>query len=293
MSIIRLMDENQNIPLSNSESHETADAASPAKDQERVYDFTPDLNIAPIKNPDQEVPAATETTTPIKKPSTPLQNAVETFDILKNRREPKNTPILPEKIGVPQYGNSIDARGPLVGAEKTPVNPMVIKAQNIVAEPATNENASGNEKALRTYESDIAEFMARKKISTAGIVIAENQKKELEKIANISQKTPEPKPEMPLQQAPKEVLPETKKAEIAIERELPKQERVGEMRQAMPLATETINKTIDGTLIANQENNELPRNHSGKKLFYLLLSMIFILGGIIVAYYLYSISPLA
>jgi hypothetical protein len=54
--------------------------------------------------------------------------------------------------------------------------------------------------------------------------------------------------------------------------------------KAMPSAIEYTQSNLD--------EMELPKQ-SGKKIFFVLLSMIFVLGGIIVAYYLYSISALA
>lgn len=77
------------------------------------------------------------------------------------------------------------------------------------------------QKSLRTYEGDIAEVMARKRVSSATIALAESRKKE---------------------------------------------------------GTDSI--------------SDAP-THSGKKLFFVLVSLIFVLGGFILGYYLYSISPLA
>ncbi len=282
------MDENQNLAPQNSAPAPGANDAS-RENQERVYEFTSDLNIAPIKNPDQE-DRLPPTDRPLEKVPTALQDAVSRLNIEKDLQgkasgapSPKNTATqapanapqsrYQEKISVPQYGNSIDERkgGP--------------------GENSTGSREPDKEKALRTYESDIAEYMARKNISSATMAIAEQEKKAfmepkvktIEKIETFV--------------APEIIEPETSKKE-----DLPAKEPAYNF--AFGTTIDRINKNTASDMTKNAfseeegsriivTDNKAKTMSSGKKLFYLLLSMIFILGGIIVVYYVYNESQLA
>lgn len=153
------------------------------------------------------------------------------MDEKQNQIDPKNNFVLPTE-------NIFDITPDLNISQSFPEvpKPVIQTQETVLAGTAdkTPEVAPKEvfvQKALRTYESDVADFMSQEKSSVASIAIAENNRREKEKDTVDSQK--------------------------------------------------------------NNERNSDERKHNLKKLSLLLISLIFIGGGIVGAYYLYTKSPLA
>jgi len=133
--------------------------------KERIFDISPDFNISPVEEgapiatePAQEVTKVTKS--PEVKQPAQLQQSSET--------EQPASPQQPLETEQPAQSPPPSQ----VESEKQyqPLKNKALDGLEIPHDP--------NYKPLRTYESDIAEALARKRTSTTDIVIAESRKKE-------------------------------------------------------------------------------------------------------------------
>lgn len=329
--------------------------------QDRVYEFTSDLNISAIKNAEPETERFADSSDPL--PAAPI-NLQDIPKPLQNL-----------------------SRKPLSTVSATP-------APNLPAAPSEKTSPaqlSAKERGLRTYEGDVAEALAHKNVSSATIAIAENEKREREKKAALEkekqekeirekqekerlererneaaekekqEKEKERSQKMALEQErvrreneekarqlgeqrEREVreheqrekerqialarIEEQKKAaeeerqanELAKQIEETKKEALqqkvppaplsptdgrvelghfhdvpGLVQSPLTIATDQIppKKVQASTRAERAASGETAGGSGRKKLFFLLLSMVFVLGGLIVAYYLYTMSPLS
>lgn len=261
----------QEKPISNNSDSPTDKTieTKPSENDEKMYEFTSNLNIAPInENEINSVPTKT-TLPPEIKPQTPLQEAVgkidispkETIETLKKQNAQKTAPVQTGPIVFDEKGNAISAVG-----------------------------SPSGEKALRTYESDIAEALARKNVSVADITIAEKEKRERER------KEKEERERLAKEQETQASLQASsyRETESQIPKQIPIEERLNLTSSIVePQQQEqgTINENIPQQNIGTNIPNKL--HSSSKKLFILLTSMIFILGGIVASYFLYIASPVS
>lgn len=184
---------------------------------DRVFDITADLNIAPAKDePSAEpippiasqlrtdpqptvaprpTPVATPAPTPVSVPTPPRPVPPPITQVPKNPIEPTQ----PNSFAAPKPPISIplsDFTKPLQKATAAPKTPSTIgigaKTNPIVPQNPISQTpippASPNKeeffpkdtdlKALRTYESDVAEVLAHTRTSTASIALAEAKKQE-------------------------------------------------------------------------------------------------------------------
>lgn len=292
-AIMGTMDEKQNPIVPPNASPDAVNATGNIGNQEgreeevpidRVFEISPDLDIKPVTNPDEQVPRApgsiptqeqpktglqdeigklnieaaiyraskaqgtvrgsasnlqgsqngqmrtTSSSTPVK-PSIPLQD----FSGALNKAQTQSSPAMTssptnQPTQSPIQGQNIQGQKPTTQPQSQQPQPIIMGENgNKVAEPVKPVEEKGNfvQKALRTYEGDIAEFMAKRKTSVASMAIAEN-------------------------------------------------EREG-----------------DGTTIGTEQSDEKQPSHAGKKLLLLFLSLFLIGAGSVGSYYLYRESPLA
>lgn len=179
------------------------------KPLDREFEITSDLNIAPVNNPDQVLPTKPDIISEQEKPHTglqdeigkmnieaaiyratkksnPIQRATPVADIegvhnLNEIKKPIDTvqpPIQsPTNIASTSgYKQSSMASQPL----KSSQTPISISAdgrlQNDKAEPVEKPTHPLAQKPIRTYESDVAEFMAHRNTSMSTMVMAEKEK---------------------------------------------------------------------------------------------------------------------
>jgi hypothetical protein len=284
-------------PISNRPADMTTtdtDTEEVADSSPRVFDITPDLNIAPATD---EV----ETATPIAMPENILGVAMRPAESEQKPPEEKVKPLQPE------FGPA-NPPAKTIGMNKTSfVQPTTDTTQ--VKEPASLQDAvssikispetqkSSNKptsipekpweaksdsilKPLRTYETDFAEAMARKRISKASFVIAEDKKKiedrEAEQVlspAPVPVPTPEAIPEIP---ATTPVIRTDETIMTSRPQEVPRKEDY--LKNARPPEDEEVR----------------PRNpHTTRNWLLSIISLILICGGAFAGYYLYLKSPVA
>lgn len=158
-------------------------------------------------------PAQNSIATPIKQ-GQPLQTKTNAQPNISNRINPVVPPIktisfskpisptIPRPIekptgkslqevataALPSYLQDVKPTTPSVTLREVPAQPQITsESPNVTTDPAFQNNL----KPIRTYEGDIAEIMARKKTSTASMVIAENKKQNgQEKISNNVETSP-------------------------------------------------------------------------------------------------------
>ncbi|MFA6315475.1 MAG: hypothetical protein WC648_03875 [Candidatus Paceibacterota bacterium] len=226
---------------------------------EKVFDITPDFNIsqiddsanidAPTQIPEIKVVQSNITSSIPNSTITPPQNTITTnippapispptpvkldahfikppINVLETVPTPPTVPInqaTPPSVPVSPVGNKPStepANPPTKTLGATP------NMTNKTPYPLPTESQNSDIKSIRTFESDVAEIMSRRKPSVTSIAIAESEKKTGEQ--NIATKKIDP-----------------------------------------------------------------PQKHFNSKFLLLIVSVIMVGGGVIGAYYLYSISPLA
>ncbi|MFA6404668.1 MAG: hypothetical protein WCW03_01570 [Candidatus Paceibacterota bacterium] len=176
---------------------------------ENIFEITPDLNIEQIKDL-----GTNEAKTVIADP--PSQK-IETVNVMPPSPKIETVSVIPQ--------SSSEVLKPVIQTQET----VLVSTGDKTPEVTPKEVFV--QKAIRTYEGDVADFMSHGKSSVASIAIAESNRREKEKDTVDSQK--------------------------------------------------------------NNERDSDEKKHNFKKLSLLLISLLFISGGIVGAYYLYTKSPLA
>lgn len=152
--------------------------------------FTPNVTINKVQTPQQPPQKINPIpVTPVKPANlAPNLNPVSTPPNITKEVPVKPVPEIPKTEK--SFGSIPlkDLSKPLASVRNVPANPP---AKTLGSIPETSEqngkvSAPGNSdlKNLRTYESDVAEVLARKKTSVASIAIAENKEKEVPKENN-------------------------------------------------------------------------------------------------------------
>jgi hypothetical protein len=178
---------------------------------------------------------------------------------LSNKKTEKNPENLQEAIAAIKNPIKTTTETPIV---KIPDRPWEAKPNSKV-------------KPLRTYEIDFAEAMAKKRISSASIAIAEDKKKEKEKEIIKSQ------PETIENTAYTYKVPEPIQSKIQKETNLP------------PVQPYPVKEDILKNAQPPKDNVIIKDSHSTRNWFLVIVSLILIFGGGYYAFYLYQKSPLA
>lgn len=161
----------QDMTSTDSDTEENGTSNSP-----QVFDITPDLNIAPAKD-DVENPTPPINIPDIIKPLPPKPVITEN-EIKKEQKNENATqygPANPPAKTIGSIGNASATKTAEAKAlnlqeailKDTEINP--IKPKVPVNDP--------NIKTIRTYERDFAEAIAKKRVSAASMIIAEENKK--------------------------------------------------------------------------------------------------------------------
>lgn len=248
----------------------------------QVFDITPDLDIAPAKDdvesavpptiPDNILgvemrqtsvePKVEEKVVPTQPEFGPANPPAKTVGVIslatKELQVEQNTPK-PEPSSLQEAVSTIK-----FGAEVPKITNPVNRP---VAEKPWQARADSVIKPLRTYETDFAEAMAKKRISKASFVIAEDKRK-------IKQREVEVKDV--LAPVPASTIASNATILTPKPQEVPKKEDY--IRNARPLEDEEIR----------------PQNpHTTRNWILSIVSLILICGGAFAGYYLYLRSPIA
>jgi len=252
-----------------------------------------------------KINAESEPSSPIitTKPIDPTETSISQFGpanppaktIGMNRISFNNTVVQKEKEEV-----SPENLQEAVAAIKITTKPIATTITKIPDHPWETE-ANSKIKPLRTYETDFAEAMAKKRISSASIIIAENKKKDAEIIQN------QPKDTVAPYKAPEPIQENYKRDEM---NKIPKpvQEifvKTDILKNAQPPKDITIpynpvpiqKDFVKTDILKNAQppkNEVISKNsHSTKNWLLAIFSLILICGGVYFAFYLYQKSPLS
>jgi hypothetical protein len=258
----------------------------------RVFDITPDLNIAPAKD---EVEAATPVAMPENilgvtwKPTEAVPKVEEPAKPLQPEFGPANPPA--KTVGMNK--TSFTQPAPVVTQTKEPASlqdavssiklgsevPKIPNKPVSIPEKPWEAKSDSVLKPLRTYETDFAEAMARKRISKASFVIAEDRKKVEDRVgAKID--TPAPSPEsVPASERVPTANPAISTSNAIVTprpQDVPRKEDY--LKNARPPEDEDVR----------------PRNpHTTRNWLLSIISLVLICGGAFAGYYLYLKSPVA
>ncbi len=324
----------------------------------RVFDITPDLNIAPAKDETDNGPSidSIPNTTKISEPS-PSINILDkptNSDIQSNPEQqkpsdtnepkevytnygPANPPAKtvgmskitpnqkPDQINSTEPANLQEAVASIkinpdkpsiktsIDASKIPEKPWLAKKDSII-------------KPLRTYETDFAEALARKRITTTSAIIAEEKRQEekpiqttkREIVGNIpvapyknpfANRPPPipiikeesiteqiinpisiPNPKSTTEPIQSDQIQNTKPPENTINPFIRMNERsIGSVATQNTPPKEDIFKNAQPPVSPKEKSD----SHLLKNFLLILISLVLIAGGIYAGYYLYKISPLA
>lgn len=311
-----MTDDNSKIPAQDMTSTDTDNNNDEQDTGPRVFDITSDLNIAPVKDdtennstlPTNIIQSTKEL--PIVKDEAPfnVNQSEKTIDIpvdkIISESKPVDTTInkTPENTQLNQFGPA-NPPAKTVGMNKTTFNDNVSQQnknetgqKNLQEAIATIKTTSvqppsvkipdrpweakpeSKIKPLRTYEIDFAEAMAKKRISSASIAIAEDKKREKEKeiIQNQPIDTTAP-PKQILENRPENYKKEEiKNIPVTTQQSFVKKDDI--FKNAEPPKDQIINKKT---------------SHSTGSWLLAIISLILICGGAYSAFYLYKKSPLA
>jgi hypothetical protein len=289
-----------------------ADNTSNEDNNPRVFDITPDLNIAPAKDDmypssntdnsnqtpisinilDKQVNVQS-TTEPNITPEPTIQEPQKTASSFGPANPPAKTvgmnKINPnksfEQINSTEPTNLQDAVASIkINPEKPSIKNVGISSNKIPEKPWLPKKDSAI-KPLRTYETDFAEAMAKKRITTTSAIIAENKKQE----------------EQPIQISNKDIIGDIpvppyknnqeNRTPFLVQNQTAKLEQQKENRE------ESANRFIKKDILRNVRPPTTPKNPDQSKILknslLIIISVILIGGGIYAGYYLYKISPLA
>ncbi len=336
-----------------------ADNTSNEDNNPRVFDITPDLNIAPAKDEIDSGPSIDGT--PITK------NAVDTTPSINILAQPTNIKIQsdtqpqqqsdtqkpaeintsfgpanppaktvgmnritsnqgPEQINPTEPANLQEAVASIKISTDKPNNKDSVVASTKIPEKPWLPKKDSIIKPLRTYETDFAEALARKRITTTSAIIAEEKRQE-EKPIQIERreivgdipvapykdpfaKRPSPIPsvtkERPLDltfgstpiQNPKPIEQPATPPPVQIAKPMDNPVNPFIRQNERPIgAIPTPNISQKEDIFKNAQPPASPKekkdSHFLKNLLVVIISLVLIAGGIYAGYYLYKISPLA
>lgn len=143
------------------------------------------------------------------------------------------------------------------------------------------------QKPIRTYESDVAEALSHQQTTLATMVVAEKEKQLKKEVGPVPTKTAPatysvqtPKPATTIASNPFENIPQ-------------KQDYSSLTQPQKPIVQETPAKIVPELPKEEVQEEEEPPRHSGKKILLAIMSILFLGGGILGAYFLYLKSPLS
>ena len=199
-------EENSKAPAQDVTSTDTDNEGNGTEDTgPRVFDITPDLNIAPAKDetesqPTLSVESAIPTTPiniinqPTNIPVTPTQIQEQSqpqTTVQQSQFGPANPPAKTVGMNRISPNNNIEQSKPIEPAnlQEAVASIKINPDKTATTKPKTPEPQQTNDKPwlakpdakirpLRTYETDFAEAMAKKRITTTSAIIAEEKKRE-------------------------------------------------------------------------------------------------------------------
>lgn len=213
-----------------------------------------DTKSVPSQSVTPSIPGGSDSTASVSVP--PKMNDVQTQSAQPDINQLHKSPV-PAPAPVPE---------PKPQTTNTAANGNSIDAQN-----GENNNPHFSEKALRTYESDVAEFMAQRRTSMASIAVAEKkrQAQETKAASAPARQNTSTNPRLSGIQPNLVQYPQMQSAGIDTSPQQP------EPAQSVPI----------------QESREPSR--FARTVFILLWSLIFIDAGITAVYYFYKKSPIS
>jgi hypothetical protein len=325
----------------------------------RVFDITPDLNIAPAKDEIDSTPSIDGTpNTKNTVETTPSINilAEPTSSIIQSNTEaqpqsdtqkpaevntnfgPANPPAKtvgmsqitpnqsPEQINSTEPTNLQEAVASIKISTDKPNNKSNVIASTKIPEKPWLPKKDSIIKPLRTYETDFAEALARKRITTTSAIIAEEKRQE-EKPIQIERREivgdiPVAPYKDPFARRPSPILTTARERPLAqtlgsipIQNPKPVEQEVAPIpvQSAKPMdnpvnpfirqnvrpigAIPTPSTLQREDIFKNAQPPVSPKekkdSHFLKNFLIILISLILIAGGVYAGYYLYKISPLA
>ncbi len=278
----------------------------------RVFDITPDLNIAPAKDDIEPSPNAENLNQvsasinildkqaiiePAIEPSVSIAPTIQEPAKITSSFGPANPPaktvgmnkITPnqsqEQINSTEPTNLQDAVASIkINPEKPTIKNVGISSSKIPEKPWLPKKDSVI-RPLRTYETDFAEAMAKKRITTTSAIIAENKKQE----------------EQPEKIQSKEIIgnvpvaPYSKPSENGTS--FMSQNRTARIDRINLNSPESTPKFPKDDFLKNAKpptsSNKQTDTHILKNSLLIIISILLVAGGIYAGYYLYKISPLA
>ncbi len=161
-----------------------------------------------------------------------------------------------------------------------------VKNPNLVAAPGSDI------KPLRTYESDVAEALAHRNISTASMAIAENKRKTGEERLGTKESA---KPKEQTAELPKKAIPIPQPPKPEPEPYVPPiiKPQTREEAFAPRPAPRPVDQGFRGGSVAPEAEVPAAPSHIVRKISLVLLSLIIIGGGLAGGYYLYMRSPVS
>ncbi len=296
------MDENKVLQPQNNDNH-SQEKENPENESEnekiRIFDITPDLNISPVREDADSQATIPDYPIKMSEPLSSEGNRPEIKSSITTQKEfgPANPPA--KTIANPNHDYVKNSESFVSSPTETATSlkeevGVILKSEEIAQNHA--EVNDPNIKKLRTYESDIAEIMARKKLSATSIAIAESKKREGAEVIRNNPVTPNVPPDVAsptkIEPAPVEMARTIRQTVVEVQRP------VAPRKQAEPLRIE-IPAKIDKIRIDPQEAKQAVNystaqsKHTAKNIILTVISLALIGGGLYAAYDLYQQSPIA
>jgi len=277
-----MSDDTSKIPAQDMTSTDTdtdTDNSDKKDENPQIFDITPDLNIAPAKDdvdnskpvviPDnilgvemqttKTTPATEEKIVPTQPefgPANPPAKTIGVISELTKKIQEEQVVQKSEPSSLQSAVSEIKISPKIFQPAKEAVNVNKDNAYKPIAERPWEAKADSTIKPLRTYETDFAEAMAKKRISKASFVIAEDKKRVMDKKTE----------EMGIENSTVPVPNPTK---------MPSKEEI--FRDAN----------------MSDEKTKPTNRHLTKNWLLSIVSLILICGGAFAGYYLYLRSPVA
>ncbi len=215
---------------------------------------------------------------------------------LSEKRGPSSQPVKTIRSEGGEQAANKDAPRPTSGLQRDvfAILPNLKKGEGTV--PVRNPNlvaAPGSDiKPLRTYESDVAEALAHRNISTASMAIAENKRKTGEERLGTKESA---KPKEQTAELPKKAAPIPQPPKPDPEPYVPPivKPQTREEAFAPRPAPRPVDQGFRGGSVAPEAEIPAAPSHIGRKASLVLLSLIIIGGGLAGGYYLYMRSPVS
>ncbi len=152
------------------------------------------------------------------------------------------------------------------------------------------------QKPIRTYESDVAEALSHQQTSLATMVVAEKEKQQDKRGTSVPvQPKIVPKPEVEKMEYTSQVLDTTPTIASNPFGNIPKKQEYSSLEQPKKAPIPQAPLKIVPELPKEEpvEEEDVQPRHSGKKILLVIMSILFLGGGVVGAYFLYLKSPLS